>query len=59
MDLVLVAALGVVLWLALVAIAIALCRAASLVDERAEQAAGATPVARAEPPIGRRGVPVL
>jgi biopolymer transport protein ExbB/TolQ len=46
MNLVLVAAAGVVMWLSIVSIAIVLCRAAARADARAERFAGLAPVAR-------------
>jgi hypothetical protein len=52
MDLVLVAVLGVTVWLAIALIAIAICLIASRADARAEGTAGLAPVPPRRRPAG-------
>ncbi len=60
MDLVLVALVGVVIWISIVVVAIALCRASSRADAASEgTAVEAAPVPRAEVPLGTARIPAL
>ncbi len=60
MDLVLVAVVGVVIWLSIVVVAIALCRAASRADVSSDEPAlEGAPVPRADVPLGPARIPAL
>ena len=56
MSLVLVGAVGVAVWLSIVVIAVALCRAAARADARAEGVTSVAPVRRR---VGSRRIPAL
>lgn len=60
MDLVLVAVVGVVIWLSIVVVAIALCRAASRAEAPSDATAiDVTAVPRSDVPLGHARIPAL